>query len=557
MSWGVDRIGAMARNGQLSPDSESVEGPTNFLSPRQQRLDFYWRYFRCANYDGWKYDWNGSECASVEEQDVIARSGVIPPGFYNAGGTTNEIPAKFRKPLAPYYLGKVIPKRFTSMLFSAKRHPSIGSDDADTTDWLKGFAEATRLWAQAIKARDFGGGMGTVAMGFKFVDGEPIVEVFDARWCTPEFEDRTMHTLAELEYLYQYPLDVRLEDGTWEQRWFWYRRVIDRETDTVWPKVRVEQGVIPHWEEERHVKREHNFGFCPVVWVQNQPVDDDVDGDPDCFGIYDSLNEIDGLFSAASRGTKANCDPTIIVKSDAEFSEIRKGSGNAIQVGKGEDVDYAEMTGAGIDRALKIAELLEEKALTVAQCMLDRNEGGPSRTEKEIDHSYSAMVDQADILREQYGEKGIRRLLEMVLKAVRTLDRPQVEHGEDGIPRIVKQTIVLPKKKNVDPVTGKITYTERTLGEGTSVELAWPAYFSSDAQETLRKVDAAGKAVQYQIIDQETATNFVAPEFAISNVPAVLDRIKSNATEAAKAGIELFGLGDHDALRSRTFGRKG
>ena len=302
-------------------DNDSSCGPTDALSPRQIELDKNWRHYRCQNYDARSYDWNGCQITGQAETDVIANSGVIPAGFYDAGQT---LPLKFRKPNAPYYLAKVIVDRFTSLLFSKKRHPRITCEDPRTENWLNGFAEATRLWAQAIQMRTYGGAQGAVALGFKFVNGKPHVEVHDPRWCQPDFEDRAMLTVARFEKRYQYPETVRNEDGEWEEQFFWYRRLIDEDCDIVWPKVKVESADEPAWENERYSRVDHNFGECPIIWIQNNPVEDAIDGDSDCHGTYDTLEEIDALLSQATRGTKANCDPTLGVSSDAEFDDIKR-----------------------------------------------------------------------------------------------------------------------------------------------------------------------------------------------------------------------------------------
>ena len=513
------------------PDSEYANGPTDTLSQRQKDLDWYWRFYRCSNYDECKVDWNGQGNVPQEEHAQIARGGVVPPGFYEGG---QMMPLKFRKPLAPYYLARVIVKRFTNLLFSSRRHPKIQCDDESTEDWLTGFAEATRLWSRMAQARIYGGAMGAVGISFKFVEGKPHVEVHDPRWCDPEFEDRITQVVSQLEKRYQYPLDVRNPDGDYEVQWFWYRRVITDMDDTVWPKVRVKNAEEPNWPAERHTTVVHGFGRCPVVWMQNCPVEDAVDGDPDCHGVYDLIQDIDQLYSQASKGTKSNCDPTVALSSDAEFDEIQKGSGMAIQTEKGGSVEYLEMTGAGVDRAITIAEKLEEKALTIACCMLDRNEGGPSRTTEEVEANYSAMIEQADTLREQYGEMGVKRLLEMVLEVARNLTTPTTQQ-QGNVRSIVRNTITLPKRKNTDPETGKVTWETRVLGTGEQIDLQWPDYFQPSAAAMLQRVEAAGKAKQYKLIDSKTGTQYVASGFQIEDVPETLDKLKVEAEEEAAA----------------------
>ena len=215
--------------------------PNMGLSPRQLELDHLWRYYRCANYENRRVDWNGQERLGKIEHEMVATSGFMPAGFYDAGQT---LPHKFRKPTAPYYLGRVIVDRFTSLLFSAKRHPKIQCvGDPLTEDWLSAFVEESRLWAQMLQARKYGGAMGSVALGFVVTNGKPKIEVHDPRWCTPTFLDRGEMILSSFEKRYQFKEDERDEEGKWREVWYWYRRVIDDKSDVVWPKVKVVKRV--------------------------------------------------------------------------------------------------------------------------------------------------------------------------------------------------------------------------------------------------------------------------------------------------------------------------
>lgn len=523
------------------------EAPTMGMSDRQVELDHMWRYYRAACYENRRVDWNGQERLGKIEHEMVATSGFLPGGFYDAGQT---LPLKFRKPTVPFYLARVVVARFTSLLFSSKRHPKIACDDADVEDWLNAFAETTRLWAQMIKARTYGGAMGSVGLGFKIVNGKPGIEVHDPRWCTPEFIDREELVVSKLEKRYQFCVDERDDEGRWTKVWYWYRRVIDDQSDTIWPKVRVEASREPDWSREKSVSVRHGYGFCPIVWIQNIPVDDDIDGDPDCHGIFEMIEGIDMLYAQAHRGTIANCDPTTVISSDSEWDDgLKKGTGNALITEKGGSVQYLEMTGSGPKSAIELAEKLEEKALVVARCYLDTNLGGPSRTVEEIERNYSSMVEQADVLREQYGEKGVKRLLEMVLRAARTLGKPRREVDGSGQNRIVREIIKLPKRTIVDEETGAVTKQDRTLDtldDDDVMELRWPNYFEPGNAAVLAAVQAAAQAKTANLVDQAHATRYVADYFGVEDVRTMLDSIeaeKQAAQEQFMSGMGGDGFG--------------
>lgn len=518
------------------------EAPTMGLSDRQVELDHLWRFYRCAVYDGRKVDWNGKEVLGKIEHEIVATSGFMPPGFYDAGQT---LPLKFRKPTAPFALARVIVSRFTSLLFSSKRHPKISCSDPAVEDWLSAFAETTRLWSQMLKARTYGGAMGSVGLGFKIVAGKPTVEVHDPRWCTPEFSDREELTVSKLEKRYQFNEDERDDEGRWQKVWYWYRRVIDETSDSIWPKVKAEIGIEPIWEREANNRVDHRYGFCPIVWVQNLPVDDDVDGDPDCHGVYDLIQAIDILLAQAHRGTVSNCDPTLAISSDAEWSNgAQKGSGNALVLEKGGSVNYLEITGSGPKAAMELAEKLEEKALVVARCYLDINQGGPSRTVNEVERNYSSMIEQADVHREQYGERGVKRLLEMVLRAARTLGKTRTEVDGTGRARIVREVIKLPAKREMDEKTGKLVITERSLStydDEDVLELAWPGYFTPTADDAGKAVVAARDARDASLIDDEHAARYVSEFFGVEDVRGMLEKVE--AKKAAAQAEFMAGMG--------------
>ena len=527
----VASVGALLRSDAAPGLVHEGGGPAGGMSARQAELNRLWAFYRCMNYEGRKIDWDGRDHVGHIEQESIATAGFIPPGFYDAGGAM--MPLKYRRPSAPYHLAKVIVSRFNGLLFGSKRHPKIAvPDDELTEDWLNGFVESTRLWSRMVLARTYGGAMGSVAMSFGFRHGRPKVEVHDPRWCFPEFSDREEMIVEKMEKRYQYPDTIRdPETGQMVEGWFWYRRVIDAEKDVLWGRVPVMDGEEPRWNQYRSITTTHNYGFCPVVWVQNNEMQDDVDGDPDCHGTYEMIETIDALISQANRGILSNCDPTLHISTDDDIPDgLRKGSDNAIKTSNGGSVSYLEISGAGPKAALEFADDLERRVLRITRCVLDDNFAGPARTEKEVDKNYSNMIEQADLLREQYGERGVKRLLEMVLKAARKLSAPTID--KDGeTPRIVRSVIKLPKRKEDG--------AEREVGKGEMIELDWPDWYDASLDQIGKAVDAAGKAINYQMLDLDHAVRFIAHYFNVEDVSALTAKLEeaqaaaSGATDAA------------------------
>jgi hypothetical protein len=521
--------------------ADEVDGDRRRLgmSPRQQVLDKLYSYYRCDQYAARTVSWDGSKHVGMVERDTIALAGYVPPGFYVANSET--LPIHFRRPTTPYHLCKVIVDRFTSLLFSQKRHPKITvAGDMKTEDFLQAVVEEGRLWPTMMAARAFGGACGTTVVGFKMLQGRPVFEVFDPRWATPKFLDRQQLVLQSLDYRYIFVQEVRDEKGNWYEVEWWYRRVIDTKSDTIFQPVMVDQPGDVQWIPGEKV--DHNLGFCPVVWIQNMANTTDLDGDSDCVGIYELVEAIDRLNAQGEKGTLANSDPTTVVTTDAPMGEVKKGSGFALKLPAGSDAKYMEMTGSGIEQAKTKADDYKAMALEVAQCVLENPGQGIEKTATEVERSYASMLAKADILREQYGEMGVKRLLNMVLVAAKRLMTPR----RDG-DSIVVYSFTLPDKVVVNERTGAVVRTKRELGNGPyQVSLGWPPYFESSSKDATFAIQSAIAAKGSGLVDDLTAAKYVAQYFGVEDVRSMLEEVRraARADQQSLEEMALKGPGD-------------
>lgn len=538
-------IGGVAnRIGKFDEGDGTDQAARVGLSPRQQELNRLWSYYKCRSYDARQWEFDGSKHVEHLEHESIASAGFIPPGFIDVGGSM--LPLRFRRPSSPYALIRVIVNRFTGLLFSEKRHPKISiPGDTDSEEYVAQLAEVGRLWPTMMQARAHGGATGTVPVGFSFVEGRLRFEVHDPIWTTPIFLDRASLLLKAIDKRYIFPSEVRNpETGKWEIVPMWYRRVIDQRTDTVYVTVPVEEGEEPEWQPNPDLTVEHNFGFCPVVWIQNLPVSGEIDGEPDCEGIFELNSQIDILNSSADRAVTANMDPTLVIATDAEMGGIRKGGDNAIKLPSGGSANYLEIAGGGIKSAQELAKERREQALEVAQCVLEGGDGPVAQTATEIERRYSSMLSKADMLREQYGERGVKPLMDMVIRAIGTLSKPKP--GVDPVtkmPFLMRQTVYVPPKIEPATLPGQPpTRVERKLGPGPHIiELKWPGYFEPTLQDTNTAVQAAGGAKTAGLIDDETATKFVAPYLGIEDVAATVAKMQ-NAALSQQNQLEQMAL---------------
>lgn len=496
------------------------------MTPRQLELNRIWAFYYTEQYAARATTWDGRPVMSDIERDMIARNTVLPPGFYDPGGKLDDMPLSMRKPTAPYHLVRVVVNRFTGLLFSAAKHPQIRiAGMPQLQEWLEALIKSARLWIRFAFARTYGGSMGAVMVTFRFRNGKPVIEVHDPRWCTPHIVDRSTGEVDALEIRYMYPVEQRDDKGILRQQLYWYRRTIDAQQDVLYQPAPVGDGDEPTWAVQEQVA--HGFGEFPGVWIRNSQTEE-VDGEPDCHGEFDTQEAIDRLLSQADQGAVENCDPTLLLISDElKVTELKKGSRNAIKVEKGGSGEYLEMSGAGVEAALKVVEVHRRNFLEVVQCILDNEQGEGAMTATEIERRYSSMHERGDLFREQYGELGIKPLLGKIVRAVLKMRTNGAIDPTTQL-RLVPQVSV---PHGVDEKTGapieREVPTDLNNFTDDMIELTWPQWIQRGPTDANAAATAVAAAVGGKVLDQESAVQYVAPYFNVDDPAAALARLQS------------------------------
>jgi hypothetical protein len=443
----------------------------------------------------------------------------------------------------PVRAARLIVNRFTDLLFAEGSHPSISiPSDQKTQEWVSGLVEAAHYWQRFTIARDMGGAMGSVAVGFKFVGGRPVIEVHDPRWCTPIIRDRSTWDLDGLEIRYMFSQVQTVVDDKGKPQsvevWYWYRRTIDTNADTVYQPLIVDPERAPEdrdWQVDTNATNAHQFGFCPARWIQNLPNDDEVDGTSDCDGTWDAMEMLDGLMSQSAIGARANADPTVVFNTkDQTLDQVKKGTGNALRVEVEGRVSYLEIMGGGIKTALDVRKELKSDTLQACQCVLDDEDGsGQPATAAAVIRRYQAMFNKARRLREQYGEMGAKPLLEMLLDASRQL---QTRKSLDPANNTVTSVYV-----SLPPLVANGELVDRTPGGGKFIDYKWPAFVEQTAIDAQAAATAASTARSARILDVENAVEFIAEPFGIEDVAGAVARLKAeDAQRDAQMTAEML-----------------
>lgn len=498
-------------------------------NPRFYELDTAETYYRGKQDNGKMYDWDGNMMGYGGQAD-------IKPGWY--------VPMKRRKPCARYDLGKLIVTRLTSMVFGSERFPVLRMEgDPDAQDYVKALCDASHLPTRMIEARNLGGAMGTACLSFCFKNGQPRVEVHNAKHCTVlRWDDEDERIVGAVLKTYAYPRQVFDPDsGKLKTVTYYYARYWDKTHEILWQPIEQERADTQQWQNLPHKAVEHNFGFCPFYWVQNLPDSQEPDGEGDFEGLEPNFDEINQIFSADAKGVKANCDPTLVVKMDPNMNEgtVQKGTGEAIFSPNG--AQYLTLGGEATAAAESTMEKLRSYSLDVAGVVLTDPEkmSGSAQSAQAMRIIYAPMLAKCDLLREQYGDMGLRRILLGMLEASRKLSSGVTDIATGEAKRLA---INLPPRA-VKGDGDEVTFTERKPGTSTALELNWMPYF----QPTWADVQSASEAVKIAngekpVISHRTSVEAVATIFGVTDVDAEVAQIeeeKQQAIEEAREAMEM------------------
>lgn len=511
---------------------------------RFRQLDRYEAHYSCRAYAHQEYDWWGM---TADQMETVSPEIQVPFGFTQPA---LALSVRQKRPTAPYNLPKAIVDRFTGLLFSDARRPDVTVEgDQDTEDFLLAALEQMRFWPKMREARTIGGAIGSTLVTAHLRDGRFSLDVHNPKNVQVVWKDRrTLQPLAAL-ILYRYDQEEDdIDEKTGEVKGvkiveYLYRRIITEDDDTVFVPVKLEPGAEMDWVVES--TSEHNLGFFPGVWIQNLPVIEVEDGNPDCHGAWHGFDTIDRLLSQMNKAALLNLDPTLKIAVDPKVIDaqggLRKGSENALMVGHGGDASYVEITGSGIDAGLKIYTVIKSNILDVTACVLVDPEtiSGAAQSAKAIEYIYAPMLVKADDLRAQYGDLGVLPLLRIIERIARDLSGRSVQL-EDGT--IGQLGFDLPLKRTADD-----KMVPRVLGAGGHIAITWGPYFAPTEADKNMAVTNLVAAQTGGLIDMETAIKQAAPLFGVRDAATMLKRVKEEQQELMERALTTAAAGVTDA----------
>lgn len=525
---------------------------------RYRQLDRYEAHYRGRQYDHQQYDWWGRPAAATE---TISPEAVLPEGFTNFA-PVDDLEARQKRPTAPRNLAKTIVKRFTGLLLSNQRRPRVVvENDPDTEAFLEAVRESSKFWSAMRDARNKGGAVGAVCMTVHLRDGAFSYEVHNAKDVQVIWKDRRTWTPQGILKMYEYPVEEDVRDektkkvvGT-RQVSYLYRRIITDTVDIVYKPVRLE-AEEPTWEPDDGLSVQHDLGYFPGVWIQNEAESDDMDGEPDCDEAWNTLDTGDRLLAQMNQGTLMNLDPTAALAYDPKEvlanGGLQKGSGHSLHLGKGGTAAYMEINGSGIEIGLRLLKVLKQDVLDLTRCVLLDPEqiSGSAQSAKAIEYIFSPMLERADDFRDQYGS-GIVHLMRITEKMARAFKPMDLGLDADGARRIGRPEFDLPMRKVKTDDGGEELVSQKLGTGGGYVLLEWGPYFSPSAEDNSKKIANAVAANAGGLVDVETAASSVADIFQVRDVAGVVKRAKDELEERAAAAMGMGfggGVSENDPL---------
>jgi len=523
------------------------------FGPRYVMLDYRQSYYDCTQHNKKTYDFDGRVIEPATAQGVTPVSSMREAPYY--------VPLRQRRPSNPVRLGKVIVDASTSLVFGENRFPQMKVEgDNKSQDWTQAVVKAGRLPLHMIRARNIGGGMGTVAISWCFYEGLPRFEVHNPKnLFVHKWANRALLIPEWVTEVYTF-YKTQWDGKQFARVHYWFRRDWHPAGDIVFKPSPFQPGKEPVWEIDEAASSWHEDGVCHLQWIQNFP-SDEADGIPDYEGLYDQLDTLDVLSSVVAKGAILNLDPTLVLALDQDYVDkkgIQKGSNNSLVVGTGGSANYLELSGAGITAGLALMEHQRKSILETSQTVILNPDVAAAQGMSSVAQklAYAPMLSKCDVLREQYGS-AVERMLETMIKVAqkRSSTKVTITNTATGEEEEATVALVLPPRVEetprvdalgqpvIDPETGDqivdVVNVPRVPGEGGDISLLWPPYFQPTADDQSKVVTTlqlanGGKA----LLSVETSTELAANVFGL-DAASEKKRVEEEAMKSKAAAAEM------------------
>lgn len=512
-------------------------------------------YYRGTAYDKRPFDWNSN----------YAHGNNIPLGAKAMATMRHDAqqPVALRQPNAKLPLARTIVHRFASLLFGESRFPHVQvKKSLNTQRYINEIIEQAQMKLHMLYAATLGGAVGSVITMFKVVDGRFRLESFNTKWVIPLWED--FHEGEMSAFCVTYPFTKYVFDKAkkqWVLKPFIYRRVVTKHLDIEFvPQEAVTvasaNGMRVKPKDEKETPKPnpertfaHDLGFVPAQFIQHTPRFDQTDGDAACETAYSMIDRINENLSAIHHAMQGNLDPTLVLRLTPE--DYRKlqtmggvvqtgADGDALVVGKDGDAKFIEITCEGIKVALEIVQKQIEFVLLLCDCVVadPHKITGAAQSAAAIQLLYAPMLSKTDILRTQYGENGLKRLIGKMLRAYHAIT--EVVEGAEQMEKATLEAV-----HYMDPETEKMVEVrpdEDVIDK--DVKLVWGQYFESTVSDVFQAAEAMVMATGNRpVTTPEVAATFMARFVGDLNIENTVAKLKQYEAEQQAQEEKMATLG--------------
>ncbi len=459
---------------------------------------------------------------------------------------------------------------------------SVDKERAAIDALIEKIAHQARLKAASRDMLGSGQGAKTAVAICSVKEGRHVIDVVNAKWCTPEFDQLRHVTRLVIQYPYienhRNPVS-----GETEYRAMIYRRELDSFADVVMAPVEArDDGRLPNFTVAESTI--HAFGYCPVVWYPFMR-GCRVQGNDDGHAVHENLtDEIEALDFALSQrhraalyagdpqwteiGVQLGHNPAPGGKAPSIAGTVDGGAATSINPvhttyrmgGSGENtrkkspgivwqydnadtkVQLHTLPGDALQALDEHARDLRVKisdALAVVFIDPDSIKFAATLSGRALESLRSRQLDRCDQIRDDFADGFLVPIVDMLLRI--TLSVGSRGEGALRLPGLKEALPALSKflsKTETVKLDGGVE--SKTEWVAPDILVKWGPYFKPEPAEESALVDLALKAKDGGLITIKEALEKLRGVFAIDNVDALIKTMEEEKAAEKKAEQEAL-----------------
>lgn len=456
---------------------------------RSKLLDLYDAY-----YDGTQYD-------------------RLPP-WDDAHDKSGEfVPVRKRQPRINYLFAKVLVNRVASKLAGLDTFPNLKvEDDPDTSEFIRLVLKASKLQRELVSAVKLMNLSGAALMRFYIIDGSIIIENFHANYCYPQFAATGKLAQVRIKYVYEDPAD---EDASGNPKKKWYQLDLTANSDILYDNPEYNYDNVPTFNIVS--QSDHNFGFVQATWLRTDREKFSPDGPSLIADVLDFIDELNYNISQSSQAVGYGQEPQMAlsgVEAD-DIDKLIKSSSKAWNLGKDGKAEFIRSDLAGVEIAGMFRDKIRLGIQDIARVVLFDPEkfAAHAQSGKAMELMHGPMIELLNEL------------------------RPSVE--ESIIDLVTKMAVAI-LMCNQQGLQTEITIPDGYQPQSLTITAHWPNLFPMTLDDLLKKTQVVIALSQGQIMSQEWATGYIAPDVGVEDIE------EERAKIAAQPPMNPFGGGQQD-----------